>query len=372
MAKPKRAHHSTASNASGDTTGPVARGAHNTASSNASKHGTSAAPRNNATATTASTTRNGTGAKQNATMSRNAAASGTHGRTASGSAARTIASRAASPAKHRRRQQQNWWQQAISGQRGVWMALGAIALVVVIFIVLATRNGQSGTTQPVPANVLNAVTNVSPSVSEKVGTGGLSNPFKATPANTPPLTSSGKPEFFYAGGEFCPFCAAERWSMIVALSRFGTFSNLHLITSSEDSIPTFTFYKSSYTSPYLVFTPKEIYDQNRNTLETLDAQHQANFDKFNQAPYTNSAGSIPFLNIGNRYILVGAGYQPSIIASDSWQSIATALGDPNTPEAQNIIGNANYLTAVICKVTNNQPANVCTAAPISSIEQKLP
>lgn len=372
MAKPKRAHRMTAtgagrSGANSGTARQAARG-QSAASSKASGNGTGAAPRTNATTASADTTRNGTStsAKQSAATARNGAASAARGHATSSSAARTIASRAATQQTHRRRQPQSWWQQAISGQRGVLVALGAIAIIVVLFIVLATRNGQSNAEQPVPASVLHAVTNVSPSVSAKVGTGGLSNPFKATPSGTAGLTSGGKPEFFYAGGEFCPFCAAERWSMIVALSRFGTFSNLHLITSSEDSIPTFTFYKSSYTSPYLVFTPKEIYDQNRNPLETLDAQHQALYSKYDQA------GSIPFLNIGDRYFQIGGGYQPSIIASDTWQSIATALGDPSTPEAQNIIGNANYITAAICKVTNNQPANVCTVAPIPSIEQKLP
>ena len=41
-----------------------------------------------------------------------------------------------------------------------------------------------------------------------------------------PLTSGGKPEMLYIGAEYCPYCAAERWAMIVALSRFGTFSGL--------------------------------------------------------------------------------------------------------------------------------------------------
>ena len=35
------------------------------------------------------------------------------------------------------------------------------------------------------------------------------------------LTSNGKPEMLYIGAEFCPYCAASRWSMALALSRFG-------------------------------------------------------------------------------------------------------------------------------------------------------
>src|SRR5712692_8559609 len=46
------------------------------------------------------------------------------------------------------------------------------------------------------------------------------------------LTGNGKPEVVYVGAEYCPFCAAERWALSVALSRFGSFSGLHLIHSS--------------------------------------------------------------------------------------------------------------------------------------------
>ena len=39
--------------------------------------------------------------------------------------------------------------------------------------------------------------------------------------------------------------------------------------------------------------------------------------------------------------------------------------------AQEIIGNANWLTAGICKVTGGQPGSVCTGAPISTLEAQL-
>ena len=73
------------------------------------------------------------------------------------------------------------------------------------------------------------------------------------------LTADGKPEVLYIGGEFCPFCAAERWALATALSRFGTLSGVSFIHSSptDGDIPTLTFYKSSYTSKYLTFTPVE-------------------------------------------------------------------------------------------------------------------
>ena len=46
--------------------------------------------------------------------------------------------------------------------------------------------------------------------------------------------------------------------------------------------------------------------------------------------------------------------------------------DPNSDVTKAIVGTANYETATICKLTNNQPANVCTASYIQQIEATLP
>ena len=43
----------------------------------------------------------------------------------------------------------------------------------------------------------------------------------------------GKPLITYVGAEYCPYCAAERWALAVALSRFGTFSNLSATHSAR-------------------------------------------------------------------------------------------------------------------------------------------
>ncbi len=75
---------------------------------------------------------------------------------------------------------------------------------------------------------------------------------------TPTLTSDGHPWVVYVGAEYCAFCAAERWPLIVALSRFGTFTRLSSMQSTPASvfpaIQGFTFVGSSYTSPYLSFS----------------------------------------------------------------------------------------------------------------------
>ena len=122
------------------------------------------------------------------------------------------------------------------------------------------------------------LTSVPASTTDKIGNGG--GQVSATPkavTNGTPLTANGKPEMLYMGAEYCPYCAAERWAMIEALSRFGTFSGLSTIHSASangagqaepyPNTPTWTFHGSSYTSKYLTFTPVEIADQHPGQVD---------------------------------------------------------------------------------------------------------
>ncbi|HEX9034101.1 MAG TPA: hypothetical protein VF834_19850, partial [Streptosporangiaceae bacterium] len=60
-----------------------------------------------------------------------------------------------------------------------------------------------------------------------------------------------------------------------------------------------------------------------------------------------------------------------VLAGLTWSQIASKLKNPTDPVAINITGAANYITASICKMTNNAPATVCTAGPIPTIEKSL-
>ena len=274
-----------------------------------------------------------------------------------------------------RRVQVPWWR---TGKGTAGIGTG-IVVVLLIFVLIARNQGStSSALQPVPATILQQVTHVSPSVAAQVGTGGLSQPFTAANQATVLKDSSGKPLFVYIGAEYCPFCAAERWSVIVALSRFGTFSNLHLTTSSSTDTypdtPTFTFYKSSYTSPYLAFQAVEMQDRTGGTLQQPTSLQSQLLNVYDAPPYfpAKSAGAIPFLDMGNQYLEAGSGYMPDVLTNSSWAQIAASLSDPKNPIAQSIVGDANYITAALCVVTNNQPANVCTTAPIPTIQAQLP
>ncbi|HEV2376370.1 MAG TPA: DUF929 family protein [Streptosporangiaceae bacterium] len=260
---------------------------------------------------------------------------------------------------------------------------GVIA-VVLVFILIYTLNQPSGSAGPasgtaLPASVVSDIKNVPASTFGAVG-GGLAFPGQIhAVAGQQPLTSGGKPEMLYIGAEYCPYCAAMRWSMAVALSRFGEFTTpLKGITSSATDVyaktSTLTFYRTGYSSRYLVFTPVEAENGAQKPLQTPTAAQTALWDKVDSSP-----GSFPFIDIGNKYWL-GVIYNPGILGSSatagvggskSWAQIAAALKDPSSPIARGVVGTANYLTAAICKTTNNQPASVCTSPAITALQGKL-
>src|SRR5206468_9805782 len=73
----------------------------------------------------------------------------------------------------------------------------------------------------------------------------------------------------------------------------------------------------------------------------------------------------------NQYIMQGSNYSPDKLAGHSWQDISGQLSNKNSDITKAIVGSANYLTAAICIATKQQPANVCTAAPIPQLQQSL-
>jgi hypothetical protein len=267
----------------------------------------------------------------------------------------------------------------------IWASV--VVVVVIGFIILAkgVANAPSGSSSstgatPVSAAVLKDVTAVPSSVFETVGSGSIQK--LPEPLTAPALTQNGKPRVVYIGAEYCPYCATERWPMVVALSRFGTFSNLQQTHSAaEDVYPntqTFSFHGSSYTSPYLVFNGVETTSNQQQgssyaPLDTPTSDEQSLLSTYDAAPYTSasSAGSIPFVYFGGRYLISGASYDPQLLQGKTAEQIASGLSDPNNATTKGIIGTANAITAMLCKLTNNQPTDVCSSAAIQALQQKI-
>jgi Domain of unknown function (DUF929) len=266
----------------------------------------------------------------------------------------------------------------------VSLVIGSVVAVVAIVVALIVVKSTSSSTANVGAlptgtalsTIVSNVTNVPAATLAEVGKGTIQTS-PAPLSGQPALTKDGKPEIVYLGAEYCPYCAAERWALAVALSRFGTFSNLNVTHSdTNDAYPntrTLTFYKSSYLSKYIIFTPVEQTDPNRKTLETPTAEQTALVNKYDSPPYVpaSSQGAIPFIDLGNKYLVSGASYNPQVLQGKTWAQISAALSDPSSPIAKAVDGTANVFTAAICKLTNNQPANVCTTAPIPSLSGSL-
>ena len=251
---------------------------------------------------------------------------------------------------------------------GVGVALLAVIGIIIGALVSRSSSGPpTSGAQPLPAGVQAKLT-VPASTFAAVGIGSSSTSY-LKPLTGSELTSGGKPEMLYIGAEWCPYCAAERWAMAVALSRFGQFTPLKGVhSSSTDVYPntaTLTFYRSTYTSHYVVFTPVENQDVNHNPLVATTPAQQALWAK-----YDPPGDSYPFIDIGNRY-LATVTYNPQVLQGLSWSQIATDLHNPHSAVAQGAIGSANLFTAAICKITGNAPADVCTAAPIPALQRQL-
>ena len=266
-----------------------------------------------------------------------------------------------------------------------WVIGGIIVLIVAVvgIIVWQSNRPQATVSSTVTNNTFNQLTHIDANVSDAIGSGSVdtnvSQILKASKSGTPVLKGpNGKPEIFYMGAEYCPYCAAQRWSMIIALSHFGTFSKpLTAIKSSEDNIMTYSFYQGSYTSNYIYFDPKEVQDnqQSPQNLQSLTSQETQLVTTYDAPPYTSaqSANSYPFLDVANQYVSAGSYASPDLfMGSSSYDSIFSQIKNPTTDLSRGVLGAANYMTAEICQVTQNQPANVCTDPAIQQIEQKLP
>jgi hypothetical protein len=269
---------------------------------------------------------------------------------------------------------------------------GSIALVVVIVGIFVGVSLSSSTptpiiykAKPVPAKVLSEVTHVPASVYNSVGTG-ITGAIAAPRAVTgqPALKYTGKPGIFGLFGQFCPYCAAERWAIITSFSRFGTFSGLRTMQSSPVDIysktQTFTFEKATYTSPYISAKLVEYFGQDYNSKgahrvigKITKAQERLIVKYDHSATTTSQTGSlsIPFMDIGNQFIAEGVSYSPGPLATLTRTTIAAGLSNPNSTVTKLIIGTSNYLSASICHIDGGKPGSVCTSAGVKAAAKAM-
>ncbi len=209
-------------------------------------------------------------------------------------------------------------------------------------------------------------------LADKVGAGiVVSGPGSNLPKRVSgtPLTAYGKPEVFYVGGDYCPYCAVTRWGLVLALMRFGNFTSLEYMQSSATDYAadtsTFSFSNSSYSSTLLHFDGLELTNRSGGSIPG------ANLTMVEQLAYNKYAGSggIPFIDFGNSSVQSGAPVSPVLIHRYTWSQIIRNISSPNSAMAQGVIGNADVFTAAICasNSTINATASVCKQPYVKKI-----
>ncbi len=275
-----------------------------------------------------------------------------------------------------------------------YLALGLI--VVAIFLLGAlvivrdhyspTSSPTTETFSPASSSLITTLATVPPSVYDAVGVSSPANPItplrSTSGSGNAPMwmatVNGGPPEpvvFFY-GAEFAPYAGAERWPLVLALSRFGTFHQLGLMQTSATTafanVSTFTFYDAVYSSPHVILEPVERYSSLNPTgatylsLQLPDARQRAAI-----SGYASSATTFPLLDVANRWVLNTSSFTPGALLGLTQDQIAGDLSSPLSPLTQAVISAANEITAAIWAVDGQKPGSVCDSRGVVAADQLL-
>ena len=257
---------------------------------------------------------------------------------------------------------------AVRRKHGAWAWAGVAGATVAIVVVIGLILTRGAVSNP-----------ISPALTEASLSGPTSGGANAASlqsikrVSSSPFLDGGKPVVFFMGGQFCPFCAADRWSFVKATSRFGTWTGLHSLhsragTDGFGGIPTYDLTRATYQSDVLSLQVREVADVNGNPLQSLTSGQQALVNQFDRG------GGIPFTIAGGAAgeYKVDLAYSPGLLDGQDFDTLRAAVdGDANTPAAQAINASADALTALICKLTAGQPAAVCGTPYIQSLTAQI-
>jgi len=272
-----------------------------------------------------------------------------------------------------------------------YIAFGLIVVAIFLLgaLVLVRDNAAPGssstveTFSPAPSSLVSSLASVPTSVYDTVGVDSPTNPVASLrPTGSSPLweaTIDGGPPLpvlFFYGAEFAPYAAAERWPVILALSRFGTFTQLGLMESSSTTafpdLPTFTFWQVGYSSRYVVLQSVERYSSLNPTgagylgLEQPDARQASAI-----ATYGTGADAFSLVDVANHWVQRGSSYAPGVLDGLSQDQVASDLAYPASPLAQALVASANQITAAICSVDGDEPGAVCQSRGVLAADVKL-
>jgi Domain of unknown function (DUF929) len=251
--------------------------------------------------------------------------------------------------------------------------VAVFAVVIALIMVKLTGSPARASAATADTAVAREITSIPAATFNAVGAGTATG--LRPISGQPELTRYGKPELLFIGGQYCPYCAAERWAVAAALSRFGTLTGLRFIhsspTDSYPDTPTLTFDEARYASKYLAFARVEWYGEKPGAATPTGYAYLQQPTTQQAALFARYGGSFPFVDIGNRYLVPEAQYLPSALAGLSWAQVAAAMRDPSSAVAQDIDGAANMITAAISRLTHGQPAGVGSSAAVAAASRAI-
>ena len=186
------------------------------------------------------------------------------------------------------------------------------------------------------------------------------------------MRRAGKLFVFFMGAEYCPYCAAERWSIVRSLQKFGQWDGLkQTISAARDepflNLPTYDFTKATYTSPHIEFVARELKDREFKPLQKLLKTEEKLLRKFNPKK------EIPFLLIGGRFSQIGSGFTPKIFIGHTFRQTETELKKVESEIRKTIDDEANIISALLC--VSGLPPELCketgTAELVAQVKSKL-
>jgi hypothetical protein len=249
--------------------------------------------------------------------------------------------------------------------------VGIIVVVMGVIVAIGMTHkkskGTGGAAVAASASVTSAIATVAGMTAQAPDLGQVGTP----PAHLTGAALAGKgglPQVLYVGTDWCPNCAATRWPLAVALSRFGTFGRLSTTYSAvgdkPSHIPTLSFHGSTFTSQYVDFVAKEVDDGAYHPLDTLTAAE-------NQLFQTLGGSSYPFVDFGGKWKQHGSSLDPNVLGGMTPEGVATAMTDPSTKPGGAIQASADVFTAVICSIDGGRPLNVCNSAGVTAATTAL-
>jgi hypothetical protein len=261
---------------------------------------------------------------------------------------------------------------------------GLVAVAIIAFLLVSIPGGKSSHTAPpakgtyrLPASALSELNNVPVSMllknAEAANVSQVTPP-EMLPPNAPRPSLNGHPEIIYIGTPFCASCAGERWALVMALLKFGTFKNLSATTSADihPGGPTFSFDAITYTSKYLSFVTDEQggvsvhrsagFDEN---VLTLSEQEHNIMTAWDIPPFTTQSSFVPFLYIGGKFLLSDFKYDYDAGATwkMSFQVAARMMTSGTTAVSKSLEAAAGFLVGDFCALSHEQPAPVCSQVP---------